>query len=72
MVSVQSDVKYRAGCDPSDNYSNELHVSPDLAPLDPLLERPRAKVEPEGSGLPATGDLLGGKYFVCSSTASSS
>ena len=43
MVSVQSDVKYRAGCDPSDNYSNELHVSPDLAPLDPLLERPPGK-----------------------------
>ena len=40
MVSSQSDVKYREGCDPSDNYSNELHVSPDLAPLEPLLEGP--------------------------------
>jgi len=38
MVSSQSDVKYREGYDPSENYSNELHVSPDLAPLEPLLE----------------------------------
>jgi len=38
MVSSQSEVKYREGYDPSDNYSNELHVSPDLAPLEPLLD----------------------------------
>jgi hypothetical protein len=55
MVSSQGDVKYREGYDPSDNYSNELHVSPDLAPLEPLLEvRPgRARtrrVSPSGNG----------------------
>jgi hypothetical protein len=38
MVSSRSDVKYREGYDPSDNYSDELHVAPDLAPLEPLLE----------------------------------
>jgi hypothetical protein len=38
MVSSRSDVKYREGHDPSDNYSNERHVSPELAPLEPLLD----------------------------------
>jgi hypothetical protein len=38
MVSSRSDIKYRERYDPSDNYSNERHVSPDLAPLEPLLE----------------------------------
>ena len=46
--------KYREGYDPSDNYSNELHVSPDLAPLEPLLEvRPgrgrTRRVSPSGN-----------------------
>ena len=36
--SSQSDVQYREGYGAWDNYSNELHVSPDLAPLEPLLE----------------------------------
>ena len=54
MVSSQSEVKYGEGYDPSDNYSNELHVSPDLAPLEPLLEvRPgrgrTRKVSPSGN-----------------------
>ena len=54
MVSSQSEVKYREGYDPSDNYSNELHVSPDLAPLEPLLEvRPgrgrTRRVSPSGN-----------------------
>jgi hypothetical protein len=43
MVSSQSDVKYREGYAPSENYSNELHVSPDLAPLEPLLELRRGR-----------------------------
>jgi hypothetical protein len=38
MVSSRSDVKYREGYDPSDTYSNEPHVSPDLAPLEPFVE----------------------------------
>jgi len=38
MVSSQTDVRYREGYDSPDDYSNELHISPDLAPLDPLLD----------------------------------
>jgi hypothetical protein len=54
MVSSRSDVKYREGHDPSGNYSDELHVSPDLAPLEQLLEvrpgRGRARrVSPSGN-----------------------
>lgn len=55
MISSQTDVKHRGGYDPSGNYSNELHVSPDLAPLEPLLEvRPgrgrTRRVSPSGNG----------------------
>jgi len=38
MVSVQGDVRYREGPAASGNYSNELHASPELAPLEELLE----------------------------------
>ena len=38
MVSSQSDVQYREAYGPSDDYSDDHHVSPDLAPLEPLLE----------------------------------
>lgn len=38
MVSSHSDAQYREGYDPSDNHANELHVSPDLAPFERLLE----------------------------------
>ncbi len=67
MVSSQSDVKYRGGYDPSDNYSNELHVSPDLAPLDPSLEvRPGGgrtrRVGPSGNKRSVTKELL--RLFV--------
>jgi hypothetical protein len=38
MISSQSDVRYREEHAPSGNYPNELHSSPDLAPLEELLE----------------------------------
>ena len=53
MGSSRSEVKYREGYGPSDNYSHELDVSPDLA-LEELLEvrsgRGRIrKVSPSGN-----------------------
>jgi hypothetical protein len=38
MISSQSDARYREEYAPSGNYPNELHSSPDLAPLEELLE----------------------------------
>lgn len=56
MVSSQGDVRYREEYAPPGNYSNELHSSPDLAPLEELLEvRPGAgksrarRVSPSGN-----------------------
>jgi len=56
MISSQSDVRYREEHAPSGNYPNELHPSPDLAPLEELLEvrpgvgRSRARrVSPSGN-----------------------
>jgi hypothetical protein len=52
MISSQTNAKYRERYDPPDDYSNELHVSPDLAPAEPLLEvRPgaaRTRISPSG------------------------
>ena len=63
MVSSQSDVQYREGYDSSDNYANELHVSPDLAPLKSSFEvRPgRARirrVSPSGNRRPVGREVL--------------
>ena len=35
MISSQSRVQYREGYDPSDNYADEVHFSPDLDPMEP-------------------------------------
>jgi hypothetical protein len=68
MVSSQSDTQYRESYDTSDRYSNGLHVSPDLAPLEPLLEvRPgKAKtrrVSPSGNKRSVGAEIL--RLFVC-------
>ena len=71
MGSSRSEVKYREGYGPSDNYSHELDVSPDLA-LEELLEvrsgRGRIrKVSPSGNR-----QSIGREALRFSSTASSS
>ena len=38
MISSQSRVQYREGYEPSDNYADEVHFSPDLDPMEPSFE----------------------------------
>jgi hypothetical protein len=38
MISSQSRVQYREGYEPSDNYADEAHFSPDLDPMEPSFE----------------------------------
>ena len=38
MISSQSRVQYREGYEPSDNYEDEVHFSPDLDPTEPSFE----------------------------------
>jgi hypothetical protein len=38
MISSQSRVQYRDGYDPSDNYADEVHFSPDLDLMEPSFE----------------------------------
>jgi hypothetical protein len=69
MISSQSDVRYREERAPSGNYPNELHSSPDLAPLEELLEvrpgvgRSRARrVSPSGNKRSVGNEVL--RLFV--------
>ena len=38
MISSQSRAQYREGYEPSDNYADEVHFSPDLDPMEPSFE----------------------------------
>ena len=69
MVASQSDVRYREGYAASGNYSNEIHASPELAPLEELLEvrpgtgRRRARaVSPPGNRRSIATEIL--RFFV--------